>query len=40
VSVTATEKTVWTIDPSHSVVEFAVKHMMFATVKGRFATFR
>ena len=38
-SVTATDKTVWTIDPSHSVVEFAVKHMMFATVKGRFATF-
>ena len=29
--------TVWTIDPSHSSVEFAVKHMMFTTVKGRFA---
>jgi polyisoprenoid-binding protein YceI len=26
----------WTIDPAHSVVEFAVKHMMIATVKGRF----
>lgn len=24
------------IDPSHTVVEFAVKHMMFSTVKGRF----
>ena len=31
--------TVWAIDPSHSVVEFTVKHMMFATVKRRFATF-
>ena len=27
----------WTIDPSHSVVELAVTHMMFSTVKGRFA---
>lgn len=26
----------WQIDPSHSTVEFAVKHMMFTTVKGRF----
>ncbi len=33
---TATTTTTWTIDPSHSVVEFSVKHMMFATVKGRF----
>ena len=31
--------TVWKIDPSHSVVEFSVKHMMFATVKGRFTKF-
>lgn len=31
--------TTWTIDPSHSVVEFAVKHMVFATAKGRFSTF-
>jgi polyisoprenoid-binding protein YceI len=38
-STAAPARTVWTIDPSHSVVEFAVKHMMFATVKGRFATF-
>jgi polyisoprenoid-binding protein YceI len=29
--------TTWAIDPSHSVVELAVKHMMFSTVKGRFA---
>ncbi len=38
-SVLAPTRTVWKIDPSHSVIEFAVKHMMFATVKGRFATF-
>lgn len=29
----------WTIDPAHSVLEFAVKHMMFTTVKGRFQDF-
>ena len=34
---TATRTTVWTIDPSHSLVEFAVKHMMFTTAKGRFS---
>lgn len=27
----------YTIDPAHSNVEFAVKHMMITTVKGRFA---
>lgn len=27
----------WSIDPAHSSVEFAVKHMMFATAKGRFS---
>jgi polyisoprenoid-binding protein YceI len=26
----------WTIDPTHSTAEFAVKHMMVSTVKGRF----
>jgi len=26
----------WTIDPTHSIVEFAVKHFVVATVKGRF----
>ncbi|MBI5284136.1 MAG: YceI family protein [Chloroflexi bacterium] len=26
----------WTIDGAHSVAEFAVKHMMVSTVKGRF----
>jgi len=27
----------WQIDPSHSSVEFSVKHMVFATAKGRFS---
>ncbi|HWV23113.1 MAG TPA: YceI family protein [Thermomicrobiales bacterium] len=29
----------WTIDPSHSQVEFTVKHMMFSKVKGSFTSF-
>ncbi|HEX8154656.1 MAG TPA: YceI family protein [Thermoanaerobaculia bacterium] len=28
--------TTWQIDATHSAVEFAVKHMMFTTVRGRF----
>ena len=28
---------VWQIDPSHSSVEFAVKHMMISSTKGRFS---
>ena len=32
-----TGQTTWTIDPKHSLVELSVKHMMFTTVKGRFA---
>jgi polyisoprenoid-binding protein YceI len=28
--------TTWNIDPSHTVLEFAVKHMAISTVKGRF----
>lgn len=28
--------TTWKLDPSHSAVEFSVKHLMFTTVKGRF----
>ncbi len=28
----------WTIDPAHTAVEFAVRHMMITTVKGQFAT--
>ena len=31
------QRTSWAIDAKHSLVEFAVKHMMFTTVKGRFA---
>jgi polyisoprenoid-binding protein YceI len=27
---------VWELDPEHTTVEFAVKHMMFTTVRGRF----
>lgn len=29
----------WVIDTSHSSIEFAVKHMMIATVKGRFNSY-
>jgi polyisoprenoid-binding protein YceI len=28
--------TTWSIDPAHSHVEFAVRHLMISTVKGRF----
>ena len=31
--------TKWTIDAAHSALEFAVKHMVFATAKGRFGEF-
>ena len=31
------DATTWTIDPKHTHVEFAVKHLMISTVKGRFA---
>src|SRR5262245_53214010 len=33
---TPTGVTTWKIDPAHTQVEFAVKHMMITTVKGRF----
>lgn len=29
----------WTIDPSHSSIEFSVKHLGIATVRGRFRQF-
>lgn len=29
----------WQIDPSHSTIEFSVKHMMFTTVRGQFKSF-
>ena len=28
-------KTVWKLDPSHTLVEFSAKHLMITTVKGR-----
>lgn len=31
--------TIWEIDPAHTTIEFAVKHMMFTTVRGRFKSF-
>jgi polyisoprenoid-binding protein YceI len=31
-----TEMATWQLDPSHSSVEFSVKHMMMTTVRGRF----
>jgi polyisoprenoid-binding protein YceI len=36
-TVTAPARTTWAIDPTHSHVEFSVRHLMIATVKGRFA---
>jgi len=33
---TRTATSTWTIDPTHSIVEFAVKHLVVTTVKGRF----
>jgi hypothetical protein len=33
------EATIWQIDPAHTTIEFAVKHMMFTTVRGRFKSF-
>ena len=32
-----TSITTWKIDPSHSMAEFKVKHMMIANVKGQFS---
>jgi polyisoprenoid-binding protein YceI len=39
---TASETTTstWNIDPAHSAIEFAAKHMMITTVKGRLADAR
>lgn len=34
---TATEVSTWSIDPAHSEVGFAVKHLMISTVRGHFA---
>jgi len=32
--------TVWDFDPAHTLVEFSARHMMVATVKGRFTSVR
>ncbi len=32
-------KAKWTVDESHSVVEFSVRHMMISNVKGNFNVF-
>jgi polyisoprenoid-binding protein YceI len=37
---TKTGVTTWQLDPTHSSVEFAVKHMMMTTVRGRFKTIK
>ena len=34
-----TEKTTWKLDPTHSEIEFKVKHMMISTVSGSFGKF-
>lgn len=36
----AAPSTTWTIDPAHTTVEFAIKHMMVSTVKGHFGPAR
>ena len=28
--------TTWKIDPTHTLVEFGIRHLMITTVKGRF----
>jgi polyisoprenoid-binding protein YceI len=33
------EKLLYTVDPSHSTVEFVVRHLMISKVRGRFAKF-
>ena len=35
-TVSSTAVSTWSIDAAHSIAEFAVKHMMVSTVKGRF----
>ena len=35
---TAVQIPTWQLDPTHSSVEFSVKHMMMTTVRGRFKT--
>jgi polyisoprenoid-binding protein YceI len=37
---TAVQIPTWQLDPTHSSVEFSVKHMMMTTVRGRFKSVR
>ena len=32
--------TTWDIDPAHSAVEFAIKHMAVSTVRGQFSNIK
>ncbi|MEX2361966.1 MAG: YceI family protein, partial [Balneolaceae bacterium] len=36
---TTTTKTLWKIDPTHSEVQFKVKHLVISTVSGSFGSF-
>ncbi|HKP50076.1 MAG TPA: YceI family protein [Gemmatimonadales bacterium] len=36
----STATAIWELDPTHSSVEFSVKHMMMTTVRGRFKTMK
>ena len=36
---TPSRTTIWQVDPAHTSIEFAVKHLMIATVRGRFSQF-
>ncbi|HSP55175.1 MAG TPA: YceI family protein, partial [Dehalococcoidia bacterium] len=36
---TETRTSTWTIDKTHSIAEFAVKHLVVTTVKGHFREF-
>ena len=38
-TVTASKSTAWHIDAAHTQVEFAVRHLMISTVRGRFSDF-
>jgi polyisoprenoid-binding protein YceI len=38
-STTAQNKSVWHIDPDHSGIEFAIRHLMITTIKGQFSQY-
>lgn len=37
-TIPATGRAVWRLDPAHTLVEFSARHLMVATVKGRFTS--